>query len=85
TAGRPDAVVVSELSGAGVVLGTAVLGAPVSMTQSLSGAMVGTGLSRRSRKVRWRGVIRLGRAWLLTLPAAFVAAALGSLLLVPGP
>ena len=84
TAGRADAVVVSELSGAGVVLGTAVLGAPVSMTQSLSGAMVGTGLSQGTRKVRWRGVIRLGRAWLLTLPTAFAAGAVGCLALAAG-
>ena len=79
TAGRPDAVVITELSGAAVVLGTAAAGAPVSMTQSLSGAMVGTGLSRGARKVRWRGVIRLGRAWLLTLPTAFATGALGAL------
>ncbi|MGC5020306.1 anion permease [Micromonospora sp. DT47] len=81
TSGRPDAVVVTELSGAGVVLGTAALGAPVSMTQSLSGAMVGTGLSRGARRVRWRGVLRLGRAWLLTLPTAFAAGAVGCLTL----
>lgn len=76
TAGRADSIVVTELSGAGVVLGTAALGAPVSMTQSLSGAMVGTGLSAGARRVRWRGVLRLGRAWLLTLPTAFGAGAL---------
>lgn len=72
---RADAVVATEFSGACVVLGTAAVGAPVSMTQSLSGALVGTGLSRGGRRVRWRGVLRLGRAWLVTLPAAFVAAA----------
>jgi PiT family inorganic phosphate transporter len=79
--GRADAAVVTELSGAGVVLGTAALGAPVSMTQSLSGAMVGAGLSRGARKVRWRGVLRLGRAWVLTLPTAFAVGALGCLAL----
>jgi PiT family inorganic phosphate transporter len=81
TSGRPDAVVVTELSSAGVVLGTAALGAPVSMTQSLSGAMVGTGLSGGARRVRWRGVVRLGRAWLLTLPTTFAVAAVGCLAL----
>lgn len=73
-----DAVVVTELSGAGVVLGTAALGAPVSMTQSLSGAMVGTGLARRARRVRWRSVLRLGAAWLLTLPSALTVAAVAT-------
>jgi len=71
---RADAVVATEVSGACVVLGTAAVGAPVSMTQSLSGALVGTGLSRGGRRVRWRGVLRLGLAWLVTLPAAFAAA-----------
>ncbi len=52
TSGRSDAAVVTELSGAGVVLGTAALGAPVSMTQSLSGAMVGTGLAGWSAPTR---------------------------------
>jgi len=78
--GRPDAAVVTELSGAGVVLGTAAFGAPVSMTQSLSGAMVGTGLTGGSRRVRWGGVLRLGRAWLLTLPTAFFLACTGCLI-----
>ncbi|NUO58930.1 MAG: inorganic phosphate transporter [Hamadaea sp.] len=78
--GRPDAAVVTELSGAGVVLGTAAFGAPVSMTQSLSGAMVGTGLTGGSRRVRWGGVLRLGRAWLLTLPTAFAVGVAGCLL-----
>ncbi|GAA2396202.1 hypothetical protein Cme02nite_64930 [Catellatospora methionotrophica] len=75
---QQDAVVVTEMSGAAVVLGTAALGAPVSMTQSLSGAMIGTGLARKTRRVRWRSVLRLGAAWLLTLPTALVAAAAAS-------
>ncbi|MEV4758457.1 inorganic phosphate transporter [Micromonospora sp. NPDC049559] len=79
TALRSDAVVVTELSGAAVVLGTAAAGAPVSMTQSISGALVGTGLFAGTRRVRWRGVLRLGRAWVLTLPAAFAVAAAGCL------
>lgn len=73
---RPDSVVVTEVAGAGVVLGTAVLGSPVSMTQSLSGALVGTGLSYGTRRVRWHAVMRLARAWMLTLPVAFTGALL---------
>ncbi|HEY8472676.1 MAG TPA: inorganic phosphate transporter [Natronosporangium sp.] len=75
---NPQSVVVTELSGAAVVLGTASVGAPVSMTQSLSGALVGANLSGGRRRVKWRGVVRLGRAWLLTLPAAFAVGAAGS-------
>jgi inorganic phosphate transporter, PiT family len=79
--GRADTAVITELSGATVVIGTAAAGAPVSMTQSLSGAMVGAGLSRRARKVRWPAVLRLGSAWMLTLPTAFAAGAIGCLTL----
>ncbi|MBB4943840.1 phosphate/sulfate permease [Streptosporangium album] len=73
---RTDTLVATEFTGAGVVLGTAALGAPVSMTQSLAGALIGTGLARGARRVRWRGVLALGRAWLLTLPLAYGLAAL---------
>ncbi|MEV1246647.1 anion permease [Nonomuraea sp. NPDC050022] len=72
-----SAIVVTETSGAAVVLGTALIGAPVSMTQSLSGAMIGTGLARGTRRVRWRAVLHLGTAWLLTLPMALACGAVG--------
>ncbi|MEU9836529.1 inorganic phosphate transporter [Streptosporangium sp. NPDC048047] len=81
TPARTDALVATELTGAGVVLGTAALGAPVSMTQSLAGALIGTGLAGGTRRVRWRGVLALGRAWLFTLPLAYGLAALGGAVL----
>ncbi|WP_406316159.1 inorganic phosphate transporter [Streptosporangium sp. NBC_01639] len=75
---RTDTLVATELTGASVVLGTAALGSPVSMTQSLAGALIGTGLARGTRRVRWRGVLALGRAWLFTLPLAYGLAALAN-------
>ncbi|MEV6963967.1 inorganic phosphate transporter [Hamadaea sp. NPDC051192] len=77
---RQDGVVLTELSSASVVLGTAAVGAPVSMTQSMSGALVGAGLSRGARRVRWLKVLGLGRAWMLTLPVAFLAGGVGAAL-----
>ncbi|NUR47920.1 MAG: inorganic phosphate transporter [Hamadaea sp.] len=79
---RQDGVVLTELSSAGVVLGTAAVGAPVSMTQSMSGALVGTGLRRGTRRVRWARVVGLGWAWMLTLPMAFLAGGVGAVIVV---
>ncbi|HVL99017.1 MAG TPA: inorganic phosphate transporter, partial [Egibacteraceae bacterium] len=55
--------------------GSAAVGAPVSMTQSVAAALVGAGMSYGHRRVRWRAVGRLGLAWLLTLPASAALAA----------
>lgn len=74
---RPSDAVAAELSSATVVLATAAVGAPVSMTQSVAGALVGSGMSVSYRRVRWRAAGRLGLAWLITLPvSAALAAAL---------
>ncbi len=77
----PDAVV-TELSSAAVVLGTGAIGAPVSMTQAISGGLVGTGITRGYGRIRWGAVVRVGGAWLLTLPAAFGLAALVAFVVV---
>jgi inorganic phosphate transporter, PiT family len=73
---RPYEAVATELSSATVVLATGALGAPVSMTQAISGGLVGAGVTRGYARVRWGQVLRLGLAWVVTLPAAFVAAAI---------
>ena len=81
----PPEAVATELASAGVVLGTAALGAPVSMTQAISGGLIGSGITRGYRRVRWRAAAQIGLAWALTLPASFVLAAglgrLGGMLL----
>ena len=72
---RPSDAVAAELSSAGAVLGSAAVGAPVSMTQSVAAALVGAGMSRGYRRVRWRAAGRLVLAWVVTLPASLVVAA----------
>lgn len=71
---QPPAAIVTEVSSAGVVLASSAVGAPVSMTQAIAGAMVGTNMSRRRGRIRWDEVARLGGAWAITLPVALVAA-----------
>lgn len=60
----------AQLSAAVAVLASAALGAPVSMTQAVSGGLVGTGMLRGVRQVRWRVAGRLVVAWIITLPTA---------------
>lgn len=70
--GTPHEEVVAQFGGSAAVLSSAALGVPVSMTQAVSGGLVGTGLLRGLRQIRWRVAGQLAIAWLLTLPAALV-------------
>ncbi len=60
------------------VLYTTALGfeAPVSTTQVITGGVIGAGLEKRKSNVRWRVGINILYAWVLTLPAAAIAAAI---------
>jgi PiT family inorganic phosphate transporter len=74
---RPIDAVSAEVIGAAAVFGSSLAGAPVSATQTLAGAVIGTAASKGARRVRWDSASRIGVAWLVTLPAtaaiAFVA------------
>jgi PiT family inorganic phosphate transporter len=76
---RPTHAVTAEFSAAAAVLGSAAAGAPVSMTQSIAGGLLGAGVHESIRKVRWRVVRNLVMAWVVTLPVSFGAAALAGL------
>lgn len=73
--GGPQEEVTAQLGAAVAVLSSAALGVPVSMTQAVAGGLVGTGMLRGLRQVRWRVAGQLGLAWVLTLPAAAVMGA----------
>ena len=51
------------------------LGIPVSTTHTITGAIVGVGSTRRLSAVRWGVAGRIVWAWVLTIPAAAVMAA----------
>ena len=65
----------AETTAATILLGTAELGMPVSTTQVISGAIMGVGSSQGLRHVRWGVARRILIAWVLTLPAAGLLAA----------
>jgi inorganic phosphate transporter, PiT family len=65
------------VSAAGVILGAAAAGAPVSTSTVVASAVVGVGADRRFRHVRWHAVSLTVTAWLVTIP---VCTALGAIL-----
>jgi phosphate/sulfate permease len=60
----------------GVMLGNAVYGLPVSTTHAISASVMGVGATRRFSAVRWGVAGNIVFAWVLTIPAAAVVAAL---------
>ncbi len=52
------------------------LGVPVSTTHTITGAIIGAGTARRSSSVRWGLASSIVWAWMITMPAAAVMAAL---------
>ncbi len=74
---RPVHAFGSQLTSAGIILGAALLGGPVSTTQVVSSAIIGAGSADRVSKVRWTVARDIALAWVLTIPvAALMAAAL---------
>lgn len=62
--------VTAQLSAAVAVTGSAAAGMPVSMTQVVAGALVGSALANSSRSVRWNAALGVVAAWVVTVPAA---------------
>jgi PiT family inorganic phosphate transporter len=52
------------------------MGVPVSTTHTITGAIVGVGSVHRLSAVRWGVAQRIVWAWILTIPAAALMAAL---------
>jgi inorganic phosphate transporter, PiT family len=78
---RPLDGFVSSASGAAVILASTAVGAPISGSQVMTSAVVGTaGARHRWRHVGWETVRSVGVAWVTTLPAC---ALLGALIYLP--
>jgi PiT family inorganic phosphate transporter len=67
--------VAAEGAGAILLFGTEAFGIPVSTTHTITGAIMGTGLTRRVTAVRWGVTINLLYAWILTIPVSMLLAA----------
>ncbi|MGH2477200.1 MAG: inorganic phosphate transporter, partial [Candidatus Limnocylindrales bacterium] len=66
----------AETTAASVLFVTAHLGMPVSTTHVISSAIMGVGSARGPKGVRWGVARRILLAWVITIPAAAIVAAL---------
>jgi PiT family inorganic phosphate transporter len=66
----------AETAGAFTLFTASSLGIPVSTTHTITGAIVGVGAVRRLSAVRWGVAGRIVWAWILTIPASAIIAAL---------
>jgi len=80
---RPVHAFSSQFASTTVILGAALLGAPVSTTQVISSTILGAGSAERIQKVRWGIAGQIVLAWIFTIPATGAFGALIYLLLSP--
>lgn len=73
---RPVGGFCAETGGALVILSATKLGIPVSTTHTITGAIVGVGATNRLSAVRWGLASRIVWAWVITIPASALMAAL---------
>src|SRR6188768_1595242 len=66
----------AETGGAITLFAATWLGVPVSTTHTITGAIIGVGAARKVSAVRWNVASNIVVAWVVTLPAAALIAAL---------
>jgi PiT family inorganic phosphate transporter len=73
---RPVHGFAAETSASAVILGATQLGLPVSTTHVITSCILGVGATRRLSAVRWGVVGKIIMAWIFTLPATAIMAAI---------
>jgi PiT family inorganic phosphate transporter len=73
---RPVGGFCAEAAGAVTLIGTAIGGIPVSTTHTITGSIMGVGATQRFSAVRWGVAGRIISAWLFTIPASAIVAAI---------
>lgn len=66
----------AETSGAVTLIVTALVGIPVSTTHVITGSIIGTGMTRGVKSVKWMTAKNIVWAWVLTIPAVIVISGL---------
>lgn len=66
--------VAAETAGAATLYITEHMGIPVSTTHTITGSIIGVGITKRISAVRWGVTINLLWAWILTIPVSAVLA-----------
>jgi predicted metal-binding membrane protein len=72
---RPVSGFAAETSAAIALFGSTALGAPVSTTHTVAGAVSGVGITNRGTTTNWSVFGRVALAWLFTMPFTAVVAA----------
>ncbi len=72
---RPSGAFCAQTAGSVALFLATYLGIPISTTHTITGAIVGVGISRRASAVRWGLASRLLWAWVLTIPCSGLIAA----------
>src|SRR6266511_1424879 len=73
---RPVGGFCAEPAGAIMLIGTDIGGIPVSTTHTISGSIMGIGAIKRFSAVRWGVAGKIIWAWILTIPASSLVAAI---------
>jgi PiT family inorganic phosphate transporter len=73
---RPVGGFAAETGGAITLFLASSMGIPVSTTHTITGAIIGVGSAQRTRAVRWGIAGNIVFAWIVTMPAAALMAAL---------
>ncbi len=66
----------AEAAAAATLIGTSLSGIPVSTTHTITGAIMGVGVTRRFSAVRWTVASHIVIAWVLTIPASMFVSGL---------
>jgi inorganic phosphate transporter, PiT family len=70
----------ASTGGSALLFGASYMGIPVSTTHTITGAVIGAGVARRASAVRWGVAQNVVLAWVITIPASAMVAALCYLL-----
>ncbi|HNZ42262.1 MAG TPA: inorganic phosphate transporter [Bacteroidales bacterium] len=66
----------AETAGALTLFGVTLAGIPVSTTHTITGAIMGVGVTKRASSVKWKLAANIVVAWVLTIPASMFFSAL---------
>jgi len=66
----------AETAGAIILIGTALTGIPVSTTHTITGSIIGVGITKGFASVKWATAKNIVGAWIFTIPAILVISGL---------
>jgi PiT family inorganic phosphate transporter len=62
----------AETAGALTIIGSTFAGIPVSTTHTITGSIMGVGLTRGKSAIRWKAATNIVIAWILTIPGTMI-------------